>query len=113
MASPRRFATPLNLTYNNRSERIHAELVSGTWFDTLGLTTASAAPSLPTTTASPAPIPSSSSLTTIGSRASTAIPAILNQTVLLNGHPMTVVGVTAPDITASIQAHAWTPWSPP
>src|SRR6516225_4783866 len=35
-----RFPTPLNLTYNNRSERIQAELVSGTWFYTLGLTTA-------------------------------------------------------------------------
>src|ERR1022692_1823289 len=35
-----RFATELNLSYTNRSERIRAELVSGTWFDTLGLTTA-------------------------------------------------------------------------
>src|ERR1039457_5366577 len=34
-----RFPTALNLSYNNRSERIQAELVSGTWFDTLGLTT--------------------------------------------------------------------------
>src|SRR5437764_1012522 len=34
-----RFPTPLNLTYNNRSERIQAELVTGTWFDTLGLVT--------------------------------------------------------------------------
>src|SRR5206468_5040565 len=34
-----RFSTALNLSYNNRSERIQAELVSGTWFDTLGLTT--------------------------------------------------------------------------
>ena len=34
-----RFTTALNLSYNNRSERIPAELVSGTWFDTLGLAT--------------------------------------------------------------------------
>src|SRR5436190_1321309 len=31
------FSTPLSLTYNSRSERIQAELVSGTWFETLGL----------------------------------------------------------------------------
>jgi len=35
-----RFSTPLSLTYNGRSERIQAELVSGSWFDTLGLKTA-------------------------------------------------------------------------
>ncbi len=34
-----RFTTGLNLSYNNRSERVAAELVSGTWFDTLGLAT--------------------------------------------------------------------------
>src|SRR5207302_3606634 len=35
-----RFPTAINLTYNNRSERIQAEIVSGTYFDTLGLSTA-------------------------------------------------------------------------
>src|SRR3954465_12522371 len=32
-----RFSTPVSLTYNNRRERLPAELVSGTWFDPLGL----------------------------------------------------------------------------
>src|SRR6185436_15596266 len=31
-----RFGTPVNLSYNNRSEQVQAELVSGTYFDTLG-----------------------------------------------------------------------------
>src|SRR6266699_239717 len=35
-----RFPTPVNLTYNNRSERIEIEIVSGTYFETLGLSTA-------------------------------------------------------------------------
>src|SRR5437660_957591 len=35
-----RYPTPLNLTYNNRTERIAGEVVSGTWFETLGLGTA-------------------------------------------------------------------------
>src|SRR5436305_13110196 len=34
-----RFDTGLYLNYNNRSERINAELVTGGYFDTLGLTT--------------------------------------------------------------------------
>src|SRR5215831_2893402 len=34
-----RYPVPLNLTYNNRTERIQGELVSGTWFETLGLST--------------------------------------------------------------------------
>ena len=52
-----RFATALNLSYNNRSERIHAELVSGTWFDTLGITTTMGRGLTPTTTCLPAAHP--------------------------------------------------------
>ncbi|MCX6631390.1 MAG: ABC transporter permease [Candidatus Solibacter sp.] len=91
-----RFPTALNLSYNNRSERIQAELVSGTWFETLGLTTSLGR-----------------GLTSGDDRLPGAHPVVvltydywksrfngnagmLNQTVLLNGHPMTVVGVAAP-----------------
>src|SRR5689334_10974961 len=35
-----RFGTQLNLGYNNRSDQIRAEIVSGSYFDTLGLGTA-------------------------------------------------------------------------
>jgi predicted permease len=91
-----RFPTPLNLSYNNRSERIQAELVSGNWFDTLGLTT-SLGHGL---TAADDLLPGAHPVVVLTydywkSRFN-GNPAILNQTVLLNAHPMTVVGVAAP-----------------
>src|SRR5215831_2155240 len=42
-----RFPVPLNLTFNNRTERIQGELVSGTWFETLGLTASLGRPLTP------------------------------------------------------------------
>jgi predicted permease len=90
-----RFPTALNLTYNNRSERIQAELVSGTWFDTLGLATAMGRGIGPEDDRLPGAHPVV--VLTYGywqSRFS-GNPAILNQKVDLNGHPMTVIGVTA------------------
>jgi predicted permease len=91
-----RFPTALNLSYNNRSERIQAELVSGSWFDTLGLT-ASLGRGL---TVADDLLPSAHPVVVLTydywkSRFS-GNSGIVNQTVLLNGHPMTVVGVTAP-----------------
>ena len=91
-----RFATELNLSYTNRSERIRAELVSGTWFDTLGLTTALGRG----LSASDDRLPGAHPVVVLTydywkSRFS-GNAGILNQTVLLNGYPMTVVGVAAP-----------------
>ena len=91
-----RFATELNLSYTNRSERIRAELVSGTWFDTLGLTTALGRG----LSASDDRLPGAHPVVVLTydywkSRFS-GNAGILNQTVLLNGYPMTVVGVVAP-----------------
>jgi predicted permease len=91
-----RFPTDLNLSYNNRSERIRAELVSGTWFDTLGLTTALGRG----LSASDDRLPGAHPVVVLTydywkSRFS-GNAGILNQTVLLNGYPMTVVGVVAP-----------------
>jgi predicted permease len=91
-----RFPSPLNLTYNNRSERIQAELVSGTWFYTLGLTTALGRG----ITVSDDLVPSAHPVVVLTydywKARFNGNPGILNQTLLLNGHPMTVVGVTAP-----------------
>src|ERR1017187_2699911 len=91
-----RFPTDLNLSYNNRSERIRAELVSGTWFDTLGLTPALGRG----LSASDDRLPGAHPVVVLTydywkSRFS-GNAGILNQTVLLNGYPMTVVGVVAP-----------------
>ena len=91
-----RFPTALNLTYNNRSERIQAELVSGTWFDTLGLTTALGRGITVSDDLVPGAHPVVVLTYDYWKSRFNGNPGILNQTVLLNGHPMTVVGVTAP-----------------
>ena len=92
-----RFSTPLSLTYGGRSERIEAELVSGTWFDALGLgTTHRTRPYRRTTIACRAATRWSCSRTTSGARGSASDRSILNKVLQLNGHPMVVVGVAAP-----------------
>src|SRR3954449_9007270 len=83
-----RFSTPLSLTYNSRSERIQAELVSGTWFETLGLGVALGRPLGPDDDR----VPGGHSVCVLtydfwrsrfgGDR------SIVNKVLLLNGHPM-------------------------
>jgi predicted permease len=90
-----RFPTALNLSYNNRSERIQAELVSGTWFDTLGLTTCLGRGLTPADDRVPGAHPVVVLTYDYWKSRFSGNAGILNQTVLLNGHPMTVVGVAA------------------
>jgi len=91
-----RFATPLSLTYNNRSERIQAEIVSGTYFQTLGLDTILGRGLAPEDDRLPGSHPVVVLTHDFWRSRFGANPAILNQTILLNGRPMTVIGVTAP-----------------
>jgi predicted permease len=91
-----RFATALNLSYNNRSERIQAELVSGAWFDTLGLTTSLGRGLTAADDLLPGAHPVVVLTYDYWKSRFNGNPAILNQTLLLNAHPMTVVGVAAP-----------------
>src|SRR5450759_5215742 len=91
-----RFATVLNLSYDNRSERIQAELVSGGWFDTLGLTTSLGRGLTFGDDRLPGAHPVVVLTYDYWKSRFNGSPAIPNQTVLLNGHPMTVVGVAAP-----------------
>jgi predicted permease len=92
-----RFPTPLNLSYNNRSERIRAELVTGAYFQTLGLTTTVGRGIAPEDDRLPAERPIAVLTYDYWRRRFNANPAIVNQTVLLNGYPITIVGVTARD----------------
>jgi predicted permease len=91
-----RFSTPLNLTYNNRSERIQAELVTGGWFDTLGLDTAIGRGITPDDDRLPGAHPVVVLTYDYWRSRFHGNPAILNQKVLLNGYAMTVIGVAAP-----------------
>ena len=91
-----RFDTALNLSYKNRSEQVTAEIVSGNYFDTLGLSTIIGRG----LTSDDNRVPGGHSVAVLTydywqSRLG-GDPAILNQVLLLNGHPMTVIGVAAP-----------------
>ncbi|MBS1855292.1 MAG: ABC transporter permease [Acidobacteria bacterium] len=90
-----RFSTPLNLTYNNRSERVTAELVTGTYFGTLGLSTVLGRPLALDDDRLPGAHAVAVLTYDYWRRRFNGNPAILNQKVLLNGYPMTVVGVAA------------------
>jgi predicted permease len=91
-----RYPVPLNLTYNNRTERIQGELVSGTWFDTLGLSTSLGRPLTPDDDR----VAGGHSVVVLTHdfwrRRFSSDRSIVNKLVLLNGHPMTVVGVAEP-----------------
>src|ERR1051326_5770467 len=91
-----RFGTPLNLSYNNRSEQIQAEIVSGTYFETLGIDTVVGRGLAPYDDL----VPGGHSVAVLTydfwRSHFGGDPTILNKILLLNGHPMTVVGVAAP-----------------
>ena len=91
-----RFPTPLNFTHNNRSERVNAEIVTGTYFNTLGLSTILGRPLTPEDDLLPAAQPVAVLAYDFWRRRFNGNPAILNQDVLLNGYPITVVGIAAP-----------------
>jgi ABC-type lipoprotein release transport system permease subunit len=91
-----RFSTPVAFSYNNRSDRVRAELVSGTYFDTLGLSTFLGRPLGPSDDRTPGGH-SVCVLTYDFWRARFhRDKTILNKVVLVNGHPMVVVGIAAP-----------------
>jgi len=91
-----RFPAVLSLTYNNRSERIQAEIVTGTYFETLGLNTILGRGLLPEDDRLPGSHPVVVLTYDFWRSRFGGNPAILNQSVLLNSRPMTVIGVTAP-----------------
>lgn len=91
-----RCATPVNFRDNDHTRIIHAEVVSGTWFPTLGLSTVLGRG----LNADDDRTPGGHSVAVLtydfwraqfgGDR------GVLRKVILLNGHPMTVVGVAAP-----------------
>ena len=91
-----RFPTGLNVSYNNRSERVQAELVTGTWFDTLGIQTVLGRGLTPADDRLPGAHPVTVLTYHYWKSRFSGNPAILTQKILLNGHPMAIVGVAAP-----------------
>ena len=88
-----RYQVPLSMSWKGGTERVHGELVSGNFFDVLGVPAAIGRTFMAdddrTAGASPVAVLSHGFWT----RRFAANPAILNQTISLNGHAMTVVGI--------------------
>ena len=90
-----RMPTALTLTFNGQAERVNGELVTGNFFDVLGVR-----PSLGRVlSAADDGVPGAHPVVVLSYnywiRRFGSDPTILDQTLSLNGHPMTIVGVAA------------------
>lgn len=83
------------LTYRGHTERTQADVVSGNYFETLGVTAAIGRTFEPADTAAPGSNPVVMLSNGYWRRRFAADPGVLNQSVLVNNRPMTVVGVVS------------------
>jgi putative ABC transport system permease protein len=94
-----RFAVPLNLAFRGQSERASGELVSGNYFDVLGVTALIGRTLTPEDDRTPGAHPVVVLSHGFWTRRFAADSQVLNQTITVNGHAMTVVGVARPGFT--------------
>lgn len=91
-----RYPITFSMTWHDETDRIHGDLVSGSYFDVLGVTAAMGR----TFTAEDDRTPGAHAVVVLShgfwQRRFASDPSVLNQTILLNAHPMTIVGVTQP-----------------
>ncbi len=91
-----RFATEASLGFGNRTDRVDAELVSGTYFPVLGVTAALGR----TFTPDDDRIPNGHPIVVLSYNfwrdRFASDPNIINKTLTVNGHNMTVIGVVQP-----------------
>jgi predicted permease len=94
--------TQVGAVWKNQPELVNAELVSGNYFDVLGVGAAAGRTLLPSDDrvkeGSPVVVLSYDYWKTRFASS----PAVLNQTILINGHPFVIVGVTAPGFYSAI-----------
>jgi predicted permease len=90
-----RFSTPVSIAFGGRSEQARAELVTGAYFDTLGLETVLGRPLLQEDDRTAGGSPVTVLTYDYWKSHFGANPSILNQTIRVNGFPLTVVGVAA------------------
>ncbi|MBZ5554581.1 MAG: ABC transporter permease [Acidobacteriia bacterium] len=88
-----RFPTRVNLTFGGQAERVEAELVSGTYFNVLGVTTVLGRPFTPEDDRLPNGHPLVILSYNFWKQRFGGDPAILGKTVTVNKHDMTVIGV--------------------
>jgi predicted permease len=88
-----RFPTRVNLTFGGQAERVEAELVSGTYFNVLGVTTVLGRPFTPEDDRVPNGHPLLILSYDYWKQRFGGDPSILGRTVTVNKHDLTVIGV--------------------
>jgi predicted permease len=91
-----RSSAPVSLSYNGQTERARAEMVSGNFFDVLGVRPAIGRLLTQEDDSAPGAHPVVVLSHGYWKRRFGSNPGIVNQKVNLNGHPMIVLGVTPP-----------------
>ncbi|MGH9311805.1 MAG: ABC transporter permease [Vicinamibacterales bacterium] len=94
-----RVQVPMTVTWKGRAERVTGELVSGNFFDVLGARPHAGRLFTQADDTTPGAHPVAILGHGYWTRRFGADPTVLNQSVTLNGYPMTIVGVTAPGFT--------------
>lgn len=90
------FSVDASFSVKGQTDLLTAHLVSGNFFDVLGVRTALGRPFSPEDDRAPGVSPVVVLTHAFWVRRFNADPNILNQSVIINGHPMTVVGITVP-----------------
>ena len=91
-----RFPAPLTLMTNGQAERVDGELVSGNYFDVLGVRAHIGRTFTQDDDRTPGGHPVVVLTHSFWTRRFARDPAVLNRSVTLNGQPMTIVGVAPP-----------------
>ena len=94
-----RMQVAATMTWKGQSERVSAELVSGNFFDVLGARPQMGRLFTQSDDTTPGGHPVAILSHGYWTRRFGGDPAVLNQSISVNGHPMTVVGVTSPGFT--------------
>ena len=90
-----RFPTAMTIVWNGQSERVTGELVSGNYFEVLGVRPEIGRVLGDADDRTPGAHPVVVLSHGFWSRRFGGDPAVLNQTLVVNGHPLTIVGVSA------------------
>jgi predicted permease len=91
-----RFALPVSVGYRGQTERAEGEIVSGDYFEALGVSALIGRTLTPNDDRTPSERPVAFLTYGYWKRRFGGDRSILNQTLLINGHPLTVVGIGPP-----------------
>jgi predicted permease len=92
-----RFPISFSMSWHDQTERIYGDLVSGNYFDVLGVHAAIGRTFTPEDDRTPGSHPVVVLSYGYWKRHFGADPKVLNQTMLLNAHPMTIIGIAQAD----------------